>query len=221
MAKHDRSGIYAIEHIESKRFYIGSSAAFYKRKQAHVWKLRAGIHHSTHLQNAWNKYGEDAFEFYLLEECDKENLLIREQAYLDAFRPVFNVCWVAGRVTSPEMNARRAATLRARAALITNCPKGHAYDAANTYINKKGKRICRQCNAERVAQVYANETPEQYSQRQERVLAYHTQNREKRLAAMRIYVATHKEQKRAYDRARRLAHAAKSAAVRDSVSPDS
>ena len=26
------------------------------------------------MQNSWNKYGEDNFEFYILEECDIEPL---------------------------------------------------------------------------------------------------------------------------------------------------
>ena len=32
-----------------------------------------------------------------------------------------------------------------RAARITHCPRGHAYDEENTYRSKKGKRGCRKC----------------------------------------------------------------------------
>lgn len=28
----------------------------------------------------------------------------------------------------------------------THCPSGHAYDAANTYVDRLGKRYCRQCH---------------------------------------------------------------------------
>jgi hypothetical protein len=47
-----------------------------------------------HLQNAWNKYGEQAFVFEILEECEpiKEALLSLEQHYLDMLRPEFNIC---------------------------------------------------------------------------------------------------------------------------------
>lgn len=38
-------------------------------------------------------------------------------------------------------NIRRGA----RSALAPNCPQGHAFDAANTYINAKGHRQCRAC----------------------------------------------------------------------------
>lgn len=31
----------------------------------------------------------------------------------------------------------------------THCPRGHAYDEANTYINPKGHRLCRACAQQR------------------------------------------------------------------------
>ena len=34
----------------------------------------------------------------------------------------------------------------------THCPRGHEYDAANTYINNKGHRWCRACRRERYAE---------------------------------------------------------------------
>lgn len=49
-------------------------------------------------------------------------------------------------------------------ALATHCPRGHVYDQANTYRDRKGRR-CKQCNAERQAMLRANETPEQREQR--------------------------------------------------------
>lgn len=38
-------------------------------------------------------------------------------------------------------------TLLARKAAVLQCPKGHLYDAANTYIFK-GSRHCRACHRE-------------------------------------------------------------------------
>lgn len=32
----------------------------------------------------------------------------------------------------------------------THCPAGHAYDDANTYVTRKGKRSCRACNTARM-----------------------------------------------------------------------
>ncbi len=39
---------------------------------------------------------------------------------------------------------------------ITHCPHGHTYDTKNTYINRKGKRICRACNQIRMAKRIAD-----------------------------------------------------------------
>jgi hypothetical protein len=90
-----------------------------------------------------------------------------------------------------------------RFALTTHCPRGHEYNEANTYINKKGKRICRACNALRVSAIYADETPEQREERRQRVSESHAAHRDERLAKMREYVLAHKEEKRRYDAARR------------------
>lgn len=81
-------------------------------------------------------------------------------------------------------------------ALTTHCPKGHAYDEANTYVNAKGKRFCRECNRLRVASVYAAETPEQRALRLTKDLSrYHALSdveRDKRNAQARARRAARK-----------------------------
>lgn len=46
------------------------------------------------------------------------------------------------------MNREKPDRLPAHA-LRTHCPRGHAYDEANTYYNKNGHRSCRACHRER------------------------------------------------------------------------
>lgn len=76
-------GIYAIVNIVNNKRYIGSTIAAKKRCYSHRLALRKNSHHSRHLQNAWNKYGEGAFIFVVLEVCDERELLKREQFYID------------------------------------------------------------------------------------------------------------------------------------------
>jgi group I intron endonuclease len=77
-------GVYAIEHIESGKRYIGSSQDISRRFSRHVWLLKAGKHHSPHLQAAWSKYGEAAFRFILVVACNTpEELLLAEQLEID------------------------------------------------------------------------------------------------------------------------------------------
>jgi hypothetical protein len=175
----------------------------YARWSEHKRSLRQGRHHTYKLQRAWNKHTEAAFIFSVIEECGREELRDREQAYVDRLMPAYNIMTDVKSNTGAEMLARRAATTRARAALITHCPRGHPYNDANTYINAKRKRICRACNAIRVCAVYAAETPTQTEARLQKYRRYHFANRERHLEMMRAYVATHKAEKAAYDRARR------------------
>jgi group I intron endonuclease len=88
--------IYKIKNKINNKFYIGSAVNFINRKKTHLHRLRKNIHHSIVLQNSWNKYGEDNFIFEIIEECEKENLIVREQYYIDTLKPYFNVAKKAG-----------------------------------------------------------------------------------------------------------------------------
>lgn len=90
------TGIYVIEQIGTDRVYIGSSVQTSKRWYQHRYALNHGTHHAVFLQRAWTKHGPDAFRFRVLEECSRDEMLDKEQEYLDAFRPHFNTCIKAG-----------------------------------------------------------------------------------------------------------------------------
>ena len=58
-------GIYCIECKVTKIKYIGKTREnFYRRWIFHKWNLKNNHHSNTYLQNAWNKYGKENFEFY-------------------------------------------------------------------------------------------------------------------------------------------------------------
>mgnify|MGYP001605325358 FL=1 len=84
----DCSGIYVIENILNHKKYIGSSINIKRRFQYHKSMLRRNEHDNNHLRSAWNRYGEDNFEFYILLKCDKDMLLMWEK---EAFR-LFKCC---------------------------------------------------------------------------------------------------------------------------------
>ena len=94
----NRSGIYQILNTVNGKRYIGSAVCFKTRWNNHKNSLVRGIH-QPHLQNAWNKYGADKFEFEILLLCSKENLLFYEQLLLDAFKGnLYNISPTAGNV---------------------------------------------------------------------------------------------------------------------------
>lgn len=79
-----KCGVYIIRNLVNGKCYIGSTVmTFEKRYSHHSSRLNLNKHKNKHLQNAWNKYGENNFEFDILEICEKENCIIREQYYLD------------------------------------------------------------------------------------------------------------------------------------------
>lgn len=53
---------------------------------------------------------------------------------------------------TPEENGRRQRRLRGpehKNSQKTHCPLGHPYDGANTYVDRRGFRNCRQCHRDR------------------------------------------------------------------------
>lgn len=203
MVSKDKIGIYQIRCRNNGKLYVGSSTQIYVRWSQHRKSLKSGKHSSPYLQNAWSKYGGDAFEFSILEECDRAELMAREQHYIDALGPAFNSVTNVATRCGPVPRAKIAAATRARAAKITHCPRGHEYTPENTYRNAKGKRICRACNALRVATIYASETPDQRGKRMKYKKAAYEANKAELLAAMAKRAALHKAEKKEYDRLRR------------------
>lgn len=79
-------GIYKITCILTGKFYIGSSKNIYKRCNKHKRLLIQNQHNNQYLQNAWNKYGEAAFVFEVLEIVAAHHLVNREQYYFDELK---------------------------------------------------------------------------------------------------------------------------------------
>jgi len=89
--------IYKITNKITNDFYVGSAVNFNNRKWGHISSLRKNKHKNIFVQNSWNKYGEDAFIFEVIEVVDrKENLIIREQHWIDELQPTFNFAKIAG-----------------------------------------------------------------------------------------------------------------------------
>lgn len=91
------SGIYQIRNTLNGKRYIGSAVDFKRRWNVHLSLLRRGRHYNFHLQAAFNKYGEATFIFEILEQIeDSMQLIAREQHYLDALLPEYNISPTAG-----------------------------------------------------------------------------------------------------------------------------
>lgn len=63
-------GCYNIINKTTGKVYVGISIHIKERWSIHRQYLRKNKHPNNHLQNAWNKYGENDFEFNMLEVID-------------------------------------------------------------------------------------------------------------------------------------------------------
>ncbi len=90
------SGIYTITNTKNGHRYVGSAVDLKDRFRCHRQRLCRGKHRNAHLQRAWNKYGEDAFEFEVLEHWEPEFLISMEQWWMNMLHPEYNIAPVAG-----------------------------------------------------------------------------------------------------------------------------
>lgn len=84
-----KPAIYCIKNLSNNKVYIGSATRGRERWRGHRSLLRRNKHFSCHLQYAWNKYGEENFEFSIIESISYENLTIEELQNLLILREKF------------------------------------------------------------------------------------------------------------------------------------
>jgi group I intron endonuclease len=82
------SGVYMILNRLNGKCYVGSAVCLFERSRDHLGALRRQKHFSKKLQNAYNKHGEEAFEFSVLsivEDVGAEFklLIAEEQRWID------------------------------------------------------------------------------------------------------------------------------------------
>lgn len=128
------SGIYAIRRGE--RSYIGSAVNISNRWCRHRSELRKGLHPNPHLQSAWTLYGEDAFEFVVLEECPIDCLIEREQYHLDLHSDKYNIAPVAGSWLGLSHSSETKAKISASRTGQTVSPEARAKMSASRIGNK-------------------------------------------------------------------------------------
>ncbi len=104
-------GIYKIM-TPSGNCYVGSSHNIKIRWQNHVSCMKLQKHHCTALNHVALKYSIDELEFIILEECARDELLIREQYWFEKLNPVYNSCRTATGPTETNRKLAREHILR-------------------------------------------------------------------------------------------------------------
>lgn len=121
------SGIYLIQHIASKKVYVGSTNNLHIRRRGHFSALNHNHHCNEYLQNAYNKYGRRAFRFVIVEECARDALIEREQYWIEFYKATDKMCGyniapqAGGRAQAAETRAKISATLTGRVRSAEHC----------------------------------------------------------------------------------------------------
>jgi GIY-YIG catalytic domain-containing protein len=86
-----KTGIYKIRSKSTDEIYIGRSIDIRHRWEMHRSDLKMGTHFNNRLQNIYNKFGKSDLDFSIVEECELDIIVEREQYYIDVLHPQINI----------------------------------------------------------------------------------------------------------------------------------
>ena len=132
-----QSGIYCIRNLENQHIYIGGSNSIRRRFREHKYTLQAQTHKNDYLQRAWNKYGEDAFEFTPLLLCPISQIDYLEQLLIDKLNPDYNISFcveASRRGISPTKETRQKLSAAHKGKTLS---LGHKYKLSLAHQGKK------------------------------------------------------------------------------------
>lgn len=76
----NKAGIYCIKNLINNKVYVGKSKNIYTRMVSHCNLLRNNsLDENRYLKRSWYKYGEDNFQYFVLEYLDENELLLKER----------------------------------------------------------------------------------------------------------------------------------------------
>jgi group I intron endonuclease len=89
------SGIYLWFNNINEKYYIGSAKDL-RNRLARYYSDKELARTNNLIHKAIIKHKHHNFSLYILEYCDLDNLIAREQFYLDSLTPPYNILTVAG-----------------------------------------------------------------------------------------------------------------------------
>jgi hypothetical protein len=131
----NKSGIYRWVNIINNKSYIGSAKYLNKRLGLYysLTTIKKSLEKSSSaIHSALLKYSYNNFKLEILEYCEQNILISREQYYFDLLMPEYNICKIAGS-TLGKVHSEKTKLL-----MSLRC-KGvpvKVYDKSNNLINE-------------------------------------------------------------------------------------
>lgn len=148
-------GIYQILNLENNKSYYGSSLNLKRRLYEHKRLLKLGAHENKHLQSSWNKYGEDYFEFKIIEivpviedeEENNRNLRNKETEYIQkyqTYKPEFGYNFIPGGIGTQNLPCSEEKKRK-----ISEANKGREAYNKGVPMSDEQKALLKQINEEK------------------------------------------------------------------------
>jgi group I intron endonuclease len=149
------AGIYAIVNVMNGMRYVGQASDIERRWAEHRSALRNGTHVNQHLQAAFMKYGEGAFEFCVVDEvfvvgrneASRLALILAEQFYIDLLGrwtgTLYNISPTAGSL----LGVKHTAVARAKMSAAKRGKPKSAEHRAKMSAAKRGKSLSAETRA--------------------------------------------------------------------------
>lgn len=127
------------KHLENGKIYVGSAKNISLRLKAYYNVYHLARVANMHIHRALLKYGYSAFSLSVLEYCSEDNLIQREQYYLDTLKPEYNICTTAGS-TLGKLHSWEAKDKISRTKKGTNLAEANSFHG-QTHTEESRKRM--------------------------------------------------------------------------------
>lgn len=132
-----KSGVYRWNNLNTGNSYIGSSIDLGHRfsqyySLAHLKKKDKSIIYRAILKHGYTKFSLD-----ILEYCESSLCIAREQYYIDALKPTYNICKVAG----SRLGTKQSQETKIKIGAVQKGMHNHFYGKMHTYETRKKMQL--------------------------------------------------------------------------------
>jgi group I intron endonuclease len=139
--------------------YVGSAKNLKSRWRTHLCRLRHNNHHNQFLLNDFVKCGEYSFQFVILEECDVEHLIEREQFWLNQHYDNQVHCYNLRKVAESNQGFKMSDTTKKKMSEVSKGRKPSSQTIEASRLATLGKKRSEETRA-KIANYQQNRTTE-------------------------------------------------------------